>query len=49
LARFDDGVIGVGIGDADLAGFLYDLERGFVEDPFLLVGEEVSEAHVFNG
>jgi hypothetical protein len=44
----ENGVVGVGVGDADLAGFLDDFERGEIEDP---VGLEESEVvvHWLNG
>ena len=40
VGSFPDGIEGVGESDADLAGFLDDLEAAFVVDPAGLVREE---------
>ena len=41
IAGKHDGVVRVGVGDADLAGFLDDFERGEIEGPVGLVLGEV--------
>src|SRR5690349_7763683 len=41
MGGFEEGVVGVGVGDANLAGFLDEFEGRLVENPGALVGEEV--------